>query len=130
VAGPRRNGWAPAVAVLAAGFLVTGLVWRQNRWEVGGAARHAPGTTSPAVPALVRSAVLCLQRLDARTFRVAGHLAADYQQYQPLVVAAWPIQVDERSPLVVVAAWEVATLPCRAEVRCHGEGVTVAACPP
>jgi hypothetical protein len=127
---PGRSGWAPAVAVLAVGLLVTGLVWRQNRWGVEGEVRRRHGMTSPVVPAWVRSAVHCLEGLEARSFRAAGRIATDYQRFQPLAVAAWPLEVENRSPLVVVAADELGALPCAARVLCQGEGVAVAACPP
>lgn len=127
---PGRSGWVPAVALLAAGLLVTGLVWRKERWGLEGPARRSRGTTSPAVPAWVRSAVGCLEGLPARDFRAAGSVAADYRRYQPLAVAAWPIEVRDRSPLAVVAADELPALPCAARVLCQQEGVAVAACPP
>ncbi len=115
-----------AALALGVGLAVLGGPERRAAWAL----RNRPGITSPAVDPWVRQAVTCLERFGARSFSVEGRLASEYGTYQPIVVAAWPIEVSRRAPLRVVAADELGALGCRPAALCRAGEAAVVACAP
>lgn len=89
---------------------------------------NVPGASSPVVPAMVLEVARCLEREGVRDFRVAGSLREDAEAYQRLVEVAWPVEVSDGSPVLVVRSQELHALCRGARTLCRVREVTVAAC--
>jgi hypothetical protein len=123
-----QSGWrwiGAAELAVVAGLLVASPQGWPATWRV----RNAPGITSPEIAPWVGEVVRCFERLKITDFRVAGRLRTE-RDLQPLVVAAWPVEVSNRSPVVVVSTADLSTLPCHVEILCPGQEAAVAACAP